>query len=201
MEAIKTNLEYIRMGNIGCTFASVAAKFMLDGKDVGWEIIPVTSMEQPMPAYNKATVSFIFPKEWTQFDVEKWCLGNGMRSVIVHKGTRIRRFLRWLKGKKLVGLRIDMPEGLESWVMYFGQDAHCPTRKTPYPMVTFRAKKPKGAYEKVGFNGKVIHIAQMMLDVAKSKMDRLWKTSHKNTEKIIGKKPNEVHAAKTTFIR
>lgn len=201
MQAIQSNLLYIASGKIGCTFASVAARFLLQGKEVGWQIVRINQMSDKMPPIEKATVSLVFPQSWNQYKVEKWCLKNGMREVIVHKGTLTRRIKRFLSGVRLKGLRVDIAEGLESWVMYFGKDAHCPTRRTPYPMITFRAKQPTNPYHKVGFNGKVLHIAQMCLEVSKDKLDRLWKTSHQNTERVIGKKPDENHAAKTTYRR
>ena len=43
-ENVKETLEYIKAGNIGCTFATHAAKFLLQGKDIGWEFHEVNTM-------------------------------------------------------------------------------------------------------------------------------------------------------------
>lgn len=187
-------IDYISKGNIGCTFAAVAAR---NPERYDWGFYEVTYMEQPMPKHYHSTVSIIFPDTWKAQDVKVWCLRQGMTEVVVTNGTWWNRLKRWFTGEKLIGLRYEQ-DGYPAYVMYMGQDSHCPTRKTPHPIITFRSKRPLAPFYRVGFSG-VLHIAQMFMDIAQYKMEKLWESSHRNSKRIVGKPLNEEHAAKTTF--
>jgi hypothetical protein len=188
-------LEYISRGRIGCTFAAVAAR---NPDKYDWGFYEIGFYNDPMPELTHSTATIIFPACYKKEDVRAWALRNGMYEEVIRKGSWLRRFIRWVKGEKLVGLRYTSKEGYAAYAMYMGPDSHCPTRLTPYPTLTFRTCSTTRMFYKVGFSG-VLHIAQMPVLVALEKAQVMWNSSHKNAKKIVGKELNEEHAAKTTF--
>jgi hypothetical protein len=213
---VKVILEHIKAGKIGCTFAAVAAKMMLDGKDMKWQFIEIYNDDidhysNVMDVLvheieeNTNTLSIVFPDNWSAETVRDWCVlfnEEYFTEVTIKKGSWWRKFKRWWNKEELVGLRYKGEFGYTSWVMYFGEDAHCPTRVLPYPMITFRINPPDAVFHRVGYKDKILHIAQMatyLFNVSKFKLEKLWQTSHANSKRIIGKPLNEECGAKTTF--
>lgn len=175
---VKENLEWIKSGKIGCTFASFFARVP---ESIGW-VFQVNPSRLSIPKYC-LMLSIIFP-DGNKKSVREWALDNGFYIEEIADG--------------LEGLRYKCSEGV-SWVQYFGFDADVVTRQCPHPMLTFCTKMPKKYYLKVGFKG-ILHIAHAcvsgLTDYAANVM---WESSHRNTERQLGHKPTIKQAAKTTY--
>ena len=172
------NLEFIQQGKTGCVFATLLSK---DPDKISWKrFVNPESITIPE---NAQIISYIFPGK-TKEEVTEWALKQGMYIDITSKNT--------------TGLRYKGENGI-SWVQYFGQDSHVPTRQTPNPELLFCVKLPTKQYIKVGFKG-VLHLAHASVEHLKEKfLDRYWNASFKATEARIGHKPTILEAAKSTF--
>lgn len=164
--------------NIGCTFAAFFAKMP---EMVGWHtIVNPDRLEIPKDA---KILSIQFP-QGNKETVMQWALSNGFYLEDIGDGN--------------TGLRYNIKNQV-SWVQYFGQDSHVKTRQSPIPELMMCVKLPKKYYWKVGFKG-VLHLAHTSIEGLKSiKVDKMWETSFKRTEKSLGHKPTLKEAAKTTY--
>lgn len=175
---VNENLDWIKSGKVGCTFASYFARFP---ESIGWKFI-INPSELFIPK-DCLLLSIVFPDS-NKHKVEEWALNNGFYLESVGDG--------------LSGLRYKFDDGV-SWVQYFGFDADVKTRQCPHPMLLMSVKLPKKYYLKVGFKG-ILHIAHASVKgMSKFICDRLWETSHSNTTKQLGHKATIREAAKTTF--
>lgn len=176
--AVAENLEWIKSGKMGCTFAALFAR---DPEAIGWKFV-VDPKEMLVPK-DCLILSLIFPKK-NKEEVKLWAFNNAFYTEEIGEG--------------LTGLRYKFQDGI-SWVQYFGPDADVSTRCTPFPMLTMSVKLPPLYYAKVGFKG-ILHVAHATIKGLSQRVaDRLWDTSHTNTEKQLGHKPGLPEAAKTTF--
>ena len=176
---ITENLEWIKSGKIGCTFASLFAR---NPDAIGWKFITEPSEWFVIPE-DCLLLSIVFPNK-DKKTVRAWALDNNFFIENIAEG--------------LEGLRYEFNDGV-SWVQYFGPDADVKTRQTPHAMLLMTVKLPAKYYIKVGFKG-ILHIAHA--SVAKLSdfvANRLWETSHSNTKKQLGHEPTIKEAAKTTF--
>lgn len=177
-KAVRENLEWIKSGKMGCTFAALFAR---DPEAVGWKFI--TNPNGMLVPIDCLLLSLVFPTG-DKNACRQWALDAGF-------------YLEDL-GDGLTGLRYKFLDGI-SWVQYFGPDADVLTRQTPYPMLTMSVKLPAIYYAKVGFKG-ILHVAHATIKGLSQRVaDRLWDTSHTNTEKQLGHKPGLPEAAKTTY--
>lgn len=164
--------------NIGCTFAALFAK---NPKSVGWKtIVNPHTFEIPNDA-------FILSLQFPMGDIAtvlSWAIRKGF-------------YIEHLEGKN-IGLRYKIGDQI-SWVQYFGPDSHVKTRQAPIPELMMCVKLPAKYYMKVGFKG-ILHLAHASIEGIKSmKVDKMWETSFKRTEKSLGHKPTLREAAKTTY--
>jgi hypothetical protein len=181
-----TNLEWIRKGNTGCTFATFFSKIP---EKIGWEFYDYNTwkVRNLFQIETANIISICFPKDFTKEDVRKWALSLNFYVENTSDNTE--------------GLRIKVPQG-EAWVQYFGPDSHVKTRRSPEPMLLYCNKTGVSYYWKVGFNG-VLHLAHAWLEGAftKKKAYTMWDRAHKQTKKIIGHNLTIAEAAKTTWKR
>lgn len=178
MDAIQENLDWIKSGKVGCTFASYFARVP---ESIGWKFI--VNPDKIYVPDDCLMLSLVFPNS-NKKDVREWALNNGFYLEQIKDG--------------LTGLRFNFPDGI-SWVQYFGYDADVVTRQCPYPMLLMSVKLPIKIYFKVGFKG-ILHIAHASIEgLSNFVADRLWETSHSNTTKQLGHKATIKEAAKTTF--
>lgn len=178
MNSIQQNLDWIKSGKIGCTFASYFARMP---ELVGWQF-QVNPVDLSIPE-DCLMLSLIFP-EGNIDTVKNWALKNGFYLENVGEG--------------LIGLRYNNKEGV-SWVQYFGLDAPVKTRQAPVPMLMMCVKLPVKSYFKVGFNG-ILHIANTEVkNLSDYVANKLWETSHSNTTKQLGHPAGLREAAKTTY--
>lgn len=172
------NLEWMKSGKVGCTFASYFARFP---DSIGWKfIVNPDSFYVPEDC---SMLSLVFPNSNKKY-VKEWALQNGF-------------YLEHIEDN-LTGLRHNFPDGI-AWVQYFGYDADVKTRQCPHPMLLMSVKLPLKTYAKVGFKG-VLHIAHASVaGLSKFVADKLWVTSHSNTTKQLGHAATIREAAKTTY--
>lgn len=172
------NKEWIGKGFMGCTFA---AMFSRKPETIGWFTVTHPS-EMSIPE-NASILSLQFP-EWDKHKVKDWALANGFYLENVSDG--------------LKGLRYNVGNKI-AWVQYIGFDADVKTRMAPIPELIMCVKLPPKQYFKVGFNG-ILHLAHAsIMGLTGLVADTLWRTSHENTERRLGKKPTIREAAKTTY--
>ena len=164
--------------NIGCTFAALFAK---KPELVGWQTqINPERLVIPKDCF---ILSLQFPY-MDRFDVMTWALKNGFYLENLPDGN--------------TGLRYKIGNNV-AWVQYFGQDSHVKTRRTPVPELMMCFKVSAWTYAKVGFKG-VLHLAHASIAMlTPRKADKMWNTSHKQTERSLGFKPTLAEAAKTTY--
>jgi hypothetical protein len=175
---VKENLEWMKSGKVGCTFASYFARVPLS---IGW-FFDTAPTELIIPE-NCLMLSLVFP-HCNKKIVREWALKNGFYIEQITE--------------TLEGLRYKCNEGV-SWVQYFGFDADVDTRKCPHPMLTFCTKLPTKYYFKVGFKG-ILHIAHACVSgITDYVANTMWDSSHRNTKKQLGYKPTIKQAAKTTY--
>lgn len=173
------NKKWMSTGKIGCTFAALFAKCP---ERVGWMTI-VNPLVFTI-TNDCFILSLQFPGQNKQFVLE-WALMNGFYLDGVGEG--------------LTGLRYNIDCNDVAWVQYFGPDSHVITRQAPIPELMLCVKRPIGSYFKVSYNG-ILHLAHATVrHLSKHKADKLWETSHINTAKRLGHKPNLSEAAKTTY--
>lgn len=177
---LNKQLEWLRSGKMGCTFGTLLAK---NPDKIGWKFqTNPTKLEWGEDTY---LLSIIFPDGDTN-SVRNWALDNGMYLEDIEDLYQ--------------GLRLKIGDDI-SWVQYFGPDSHVITRQSPYPMLNLCVKLPAFTYYKVGFKG-ILHLAHAGVgNLTKYICDKLWDSSFKNTEKILGYKPTIKEAAKTTYIK
>lgn len=172
------NKKWMSTGKIGCTFAALFAKAP---ERVGWvTIINPEKLTIPKDAF---ILSLQFPGK-TKREVTMWALANGFYTEDLGNGN--------------YGLRYRIKTDV-AWVQYFGLDSHVKTRQAPIPELMLCVKRPIGSYFKVGYHN-ILHLAHATVrHLSKAKADKLWETSHIQTAKHLGHRPNLKEAAKTTF--
>lgn len=183
---IQENLDWIKSGKIGCTFASYFSRIP---EAIGWKFIIISEVPGK-PTFTKWEIpkdclmlSIMFPN-MNKNRVRNWALHAGFFTEDLGEGNE--------------GLRFKSSEGI-SWVQYFGYDADVITRQAPHPMLLMSVKLPTKSYVKVGFKG-ILHIAHASVEgLSDYVCDRLWNTSFENTKRQLGHEPTLAEAAKTTF--
>lgn len=181
-----TNREWIMKGNTGCTFATLFSK---NPSIVGWRFYdPIQWVYQHHYEELSLIVSIEFPNDgfWCKSTIKSWALSHGFYIEDTSETTE--------------GLRIKCKNGV-SWVQYFGPDSHVKTRQSPSPMLMYTNKLGKSYYVKVGFHG-ILHLAHAWYDKINEKVyDLLWSRSYEQTKKKLGKSPDIISAAKTTWLK
>lgn len=172
------NKAWMGTGAIGCTFAAAFAKYP---ERVGW--VTIVNPETFIIPNDAFILSMQFPNLNKQ-QVFEWAINNGFYTEDIGEGN--------------IGLRYKIGKDI-AWVQYFGLDSHVKTRRAPIPELMMCVKRPIGSYFKVGYTG-ILHLAHATVrHLTKRKADKLWETSHTNTAKHLGHKPNLSEAAKTTY--
>jgi len=197
---INTQLDFYKKGRAGCLFAAHAAT---NPDRYGWQLSVATPEKDKIEVLVRSatsldhisTQSIIFPNVTSADDLK--LLLSVLKDVNSCTLEQQEEFL----GQICLGYRMHIGT-LTSWVTGFGNyDFLPPTRRAPYTEITFRSK-PRPNYKHVMKQAPegVIHLADMdMKGMSKTQFFALWHGSFKNTEKIIGHKPDLRSAAKTTF--
>lgn len=195
----KDQRGFFRQGSAGCTFAAVAANNL---EKYGWRQVvvepTVTSISAAIadavddPA--TSLTSLIFPRVTSVGDLVAL-----ISELDMTPGVSVERTLHesWV----CVGVRVQF-YGLKSWVSGFGPFSFLPkTRQSPHCDLTFRVK-PRPKFERVmkPSPSGVVHLADLdMIDMSDTVFKRMWYGAFKSTKSVLGKSPDILSAAKTTF--
>lgn len=184
---VDKNKQWMSEGKVGCTFATLFAR---EPHKIMWETIQIKSMTDKLIIPKNAFIlSIQFPENWGNENVRRWALKNNFHIQTYSISDE----------ENYTGLRFIGKKGLVSWVQYFGPDSHVKTRQAPIPELCMCLKLPPQYYFKVGFEG-ILHLAHASIrNLSDKTADALWKSSHRNTKKILGKDPGLAEAAKVTF--
>lgn len=197
---VERQLEFYRRGEAGCLFAAHAS---LNPDRFEWKF-SVTRPESSrleeiirlaMTDNRISTQSIILPEVTTvdKLRVFLEILGNTKYCLLEQEEESFESIC--------LGYRMKIGE-LKSLVTGFGNFDFLPkTRQAPYTEITFRSK-PRPDYEYVMKEAPpdTIHLADMhMKGMSKPQLQALWDGSFRNTERVIGHKPDLRSAARTTF--
>ncbi len=198
---VAAQLDFFAKSLSGCAFAAMAArnpsKFEWGHRVVTREdegninAIVAEGIEEP----SISTLSLIFPHVATDADLDSFLPTLDANLVYLHEklDTADNRCFRF---------RARVGED-SSFVSGFGPFECMPkTRRAPYTSIVMRVK-PRPQYDwhlKEPEEG-IIHVADMdMKGVADRNLQRMWRNSFLTTAGILGKKPDQESAAKTTFV-
>jgi hypothetical protein len=196
---IQEQMNFYKNGLSGCYFASVAAK---NPHMYGWHQSVIDANVQDINESlvsainnpNISTLSLIVPKVCEPIDLINLTQELIQVPVIQVESQEYNSFT-------CLGVRVLVGDYI-SWVTGFGNFSFLPkTRQAPYTEIALRVK-PRPNYEWVLKEAPkmIIHLADLdMLGLSKAIFEKLWKLSFRNTERVLGHKPDLLSAAKTTF--
>lgn len=201
-EIISRQLAFYKKGRAGCLFAAVAAK---KPSRYGWVQHVVFDfnqqkidglIEEAINTPDVTMVSLIFPTVTTPELLMKF-----IDSIQSGNFLFLEQSFSY-EDMQCLGLRARIGS-LSSWVSGFGPFEFFPlTRQAPYTELAFRVK-PRPNYKKVlkPSPPNVIHLADLhMINMTWTVFRSLWFATFNKVEKILGRKPNQKSAAKTTFV-
>lgn len=192
--------RFFKENQSGCAFAAYAAK---KPSKYGWRSVvldPDTKLIQStlceaIHDNDVQALSLIFPSVTnrdTLIDLVRSCTDT---ELIYDEGS-VQDGLQFIRLRALVRQEV-------SWVTGFGPFDFLPrTRRAPHTEITIRVtERPNYAWHfKPPIDG-VIHLADLsMAGLSDRRLKKLWSASFKTTEKILGHKPDDESAAKTTFV-
>jgi len=93
-------------------------------------------------------------------------------------------------------------DGLQSWVSGFGPFKFLPmTRQSPHSELALRVKpRPNFDYVMKESPDGIVHLADLdMIDMPDDLFRRMWHGAFKSTKSVLGKSPDLLSAAKTTY--
>ncbi|MED4128862.1 hypothetical protein [Shouchella miscanthi] len=193
-------------GQTGCIFAQHLAKKTQD--ESGWYSEVITkndicqekidnSILEAIDDPNIEVLSFLFPNVVTvdqlSFIVKSWIKDSTI--IFLEKATYYDEHI-------CLSLRLELGDsGIYSWLMMFAPFTSFPnTRQSPITELAIRVKpKPEYIYPKLSQDRDKAHLADTPFVLSDSKTDRTWEATFKNTEYLLGYKPNLIAAAKTTI--
>jgi hypothetical protein len=106
------------------------------------------------------------------------------------------------KDRICLSLRIELGKsGISSWLMMFAPFTFFPnTRQSPITELAIRVKpKPDHIYPKLSQDRKKAHLADTPFFLPETIVDSTWEATFRNTEYLLGYKPDFIAAAKTTI--
>lgn len=217
-EAIWENQEFVSIihrhwhgeGRNGCVFALLAAR---KAETVGWQDFVITKNIDSLE--NDNTISLLTGKIEEAIANPNCEILSLLFSRIVTTEELVRLICQLLRIElihlteekevdDLVTLAIRIPineEGVLSWLMAFGPFDYFPqTRQSPITEIAIRVKpKPKIQFHRLTPDREAAHLADLPLDYSNKMMEKTWDNTLKRTRIILGREPDEISAAKTTF--
>lgn len=205
---IDISKNWISQGQIGCAFA----KYMSHSTDdFGWKFevcrFDTFSKEEVSALYSvidshinnpeSETLSILFP-----YITEESQFYEMLDRLIKYSPFFLDSAVNYGDNLKLLAIRLDISgKGNNSWIMALAPFEEFPiTRQSPITQLVIRlkVKDPSRMYHQAK-NVADAHNADMPIDIiAKHKQDALWDASFKNTERVLGHKPDDLSAAKYT---
>lgn len=193
-------------GQNGCLFAQHLAKesenrtgwylkvFFQDKYDVSkLDKIIEQAIEDP----KIEVLSLLFPEVVTLEQLAKLVRSWMTESKIIF----LERATRY-KNRICLALRIELGQTkISSWLMMFAPFEFFPnTRQSPITELAIRVKpKPENVYSKLSQDREVAHLADTPFYLPESIVDSTWDATFRNTEYLLGYKPDLIAAAKTTI--
>ena len=200
-EVSRAHFEFFARNNSGCAFAAYAGKAPAE---FGWHARIVREaklheleqiIEEAISDDAVSTLSLIFPDHHTDLKLDALIPQMQTEKLFLHEmcdpgKNRCYRF------RARVGSE-------ESFVSGFGPFDYFPvTRRSPDTSIVMRVS-PRPHYEwylKEPEEG-IIHVADMdMCGLERRQLERMWNNSFLTTAGLLGKKPDDESAAKTTFV-
>lgn len=203
----KIHQSWHTQGQSGCLFAHAISKdlekhkwkthIILDESIPEYELLTIidNKLESALLDAECELLSFIFP---TITDINDLCILinilNKTKNIYLESES-IYDDMTTLK------LRTKVQEGITAWIMGFGPFTFLPnTRQSPMTEIVLRVKpKHDKLFPKLNQDTSIAHTADIPIFFDEAVSNKLWDGTFKNTELILGGKPNELSAAKTTF--
>jgi len=200
-EIVATQLDFFARNLSGCAFAAMAAR---DPIKFEWahHVIDSEALANLDTVIEAATAD---PAVSTLSIVFRDVVGDreldGLIPSLVSENIYLHETLDTLQNR-CYRFRAKIGED-ESFVSGFGPFDYLPkTRRTPYTSVVMRVK-PRPNYEwhlKEPEEG-IIHVADMdMKGLPDRNLQRMWRNSFLTVAGLLGRKPDQESAAKTTFV-
>ncbi|RQX43135.1 hypothetical protein [Staphylococcus warneri] len=195
-------------GQNGCVFAQKLSK--LDEEKNGWykkvfytihtsEID--TIIKESISREEVEVISLLFPNITTEVEVIKLVKKLISQSQYVF----MQKPVLYNESEICIPLRIniakkDKPQVL-SWVMTFAPlDSYPNTRQSPIFEIAIRVKeKNENIYKNLNQSRSDAHLADTPFYLPESIVDSTWNATFKNTQYLLGQKPDLKSAAKTTL--
>ncbi|WHU00926.1 hypothetical protein [Sphingomonas sp. NIBR02145] len=200
-EIVTSQLEFFAKNSSGCAFAAMAAR---EPEKYEWahQIVNQGSLPDLDSIIDKAiedpaisTLSLVFPHV-TDLDA----LSSLLPAL---QGERIYLHdLHDTAENRCYRFRARIGED-ESFISGFGPYEHLPmTRRTPYTSIVMRVKpRPHYEWHMQPPEEGIIHVADMtMKGLPGRNFKRMWRNTFLTVAGILGQKPDDESAAKTTFI-
>ncbi|HEV7289461.1 hypothetical protein [Sphingomonas sp.] len=198
---VSEHLEFFVRNQSGCAFAAIAAR---DPAKYEWHHDLIMELDPGLIAARVdaaradpaiSTLSIVFPAVTSVDELALLLAALPCGPIYLHEtlDTPKHRCYRF---------RAKVGED-ESFVSGFGPFDFMPeTRRTPYTSIVMRVK-PRPVYDwylKPPTEG-LVHVADMdMKGIPDRRLQRLWNNTFLTVAGILGKKPDDESAAKTTFI-
>lgn len=200
-EIIAKQLDFFVQNLSGCGFAALAAR---EPEKFEWQHVIVARdeiatldsvVEAAIASPTVSTLSIIFPDISTNDELDGLISALTGNYIYAHE-THDTSHNRCYRFRAKIGEDTSFVSG-------FGPFGYMPkTRQSPYTSIVMRVK-PRPAYDwhlKEPEEG-IIHVADMdMKGLPDRKLKRLWRNTFLTVAGILGKKPDEESAAKTTFL-
>ncbi len=205
---IELTQNWFKQGQVGCGFA----KYMAGDSDrFGWRFIVEKKSEYTKSSISKLyskiknhiqhsgdeVLSILFPH--INSDIS---FAELIKSLVEHTPFFIDNVQEYSEKLILISLRLDISGNKNnSWIMALGPFDDFPkTRQCPVTQIVIRLKvKDTERMYHEAKNVSDAHNADMPVDMIEPrKQDALWELSFKNTERVLGHKPDNLSAAKYT---
>lgn len=205
---IELTQNWFKQGQVGCGFAQYMAG---DADKFGWRFIVEKESEYTKSSISKLygrinehlqasgdeVLSILFPN--IDSDVR---FAELIQSLVEYTPFFIENTQEYSEELILLSLRLDISGNKNnSWIMALGPFSNFPaTRQCPITQIVIRLKvKDTGRMYHKAKNVSDAHNADMPVDMIEPrKQDALWEISFKNTERVLGHKPDNLSAAKYT---
>lgn len=200
-QVIEEHFAFFARNGSGCAFAAMAAR---DPAKYEWQAVVL--FDEGVDAFNDVlrdaiadenvtTLSVIFPDACTDDGLDRLLPKLPGAQVFLHE-----RHDTATNGCFRFRARVGADE---AYISGFGPFEYMPvTRQTPHTAIVTRVG-PRPEYEwylKEPEEG-LVHVADMnMKGVPDKGLERMWNNSFIRTAGLLGKKPDEESAAKTTFV-
>lgn len=198
-------------GRNGCIFALLAAK---GHQELGWKDFVIT---KGMDAIEDSNITNLeISKKISEATKDPKCEVLSLLFSNITKEDDLVRLIKYLLTSDEIflqdqldvdeyvtlQLRVEIVPGVLSWLMAFGEYPYFPlTRQSPITEIAIRIKpKPEKLFHRLNKDENAAHLADFPLPYQDDVMEKTWKNTEKRTRYILGEEPNELSAARSTFV-